>query len=722
MQDEKMKLSKTSIATLAIMATLAFSGISIPVTAASNSTVQVFSPAAPSFVGTAGGFLIGPNPVASQFSSTPTGGATTEQIPNVKGDLNPKPFVTDPKPTSTIPPSVNCPGAACFGITTNSQAATNPIGINAYENHLVNRFTVEPPDQGLCAGNGYVMESLNQGEVQVFSSWNLKAVSPVVSLDSLMGLTTLGWSSGGDIMCQFDSANGGHWIITQFVSANTEASGGPFAGCFVGAQDTCYEGIAVSTGSNPTGSYNVYFLNVNVVNNDPGSDANPDCSTGTCYAGVLLNDYAKTATTRDAFLLFYDEFDLVTNGLNGAQQFAFSKSGLEHGLPASSINVAYENMGTAANLSPIPTNGAYQPISLPGSAWYQVIPAQTTDPTQYDNANGGTGFMLASLDFFGAGDNRVAAFDWTGLSALNSHACNQCNQIQFGGALLTGVVTYQNEGGACPVADYLTVSTFCGLAAQKAGPTPLGDVCSSLGDGEPATCPEGGIATNGDGATNAFFSDGMLWTAVSTVVSQAFKGQSSEFHIGATYWGVGVSDSLRWNQNGNSQGVNQYGSSQSSPSFRISTQGIVSASHEDMEFPAMAASDGNVLMSFTLSGNGGPSGADKGGFYPSSAYLLLSDPGWSSRIHITALGQSPTDGFTEYQYYGTALAEFFRPRWGDYGQAVVDPLTHKFVFASEYIQSPNCSDSTFATDSTCGGTRAHFANWGSSINSLFAGF
>ena len=59
-------------------------------------------------------------------------------------------------------------------------------------------------------------------------------------------------------------------------------------------------------------------------------------------------------------------------------------------------------------------------------------------------------------------------------------------------------------------------------------------------------------------------------------------------------------------------------------------------------------------MTFTLSGNGGPTGADNGGFYPSTAYgrLTSTSNGLSgSVINIADLGESPQDGFTEYQGY-----------------------------------------------------------------------
>jgi hypothetical protein len=258
-----------------------------------------------------------------------------------------------------------------------------------------NPYYVEPADQGLCAGNTnngeYVMETNNQGEMLVFNG-ALARVSAPISLDNVMGLGSIPgsmagpWSSGGDPSCLYDYSNGGHWIITEIVSASSEAKGGPFAGCFIGLALSCYEGIAVSVSSNPLGSYNVYFLNANWNSSEPGQP-------------YLLNDFAKIATTRDAFILFYDEFPLQGGGLgggffNGAQQLAFTKNALELGLPVSSpyFNVAIENMGYFK----VPG----YPICNPsvGGCWYQVIPAQAPDPSQFDNANGGTAFMMGYLD------------------------------------------------------------------------------------------------------------------------------------------------------------------------------------------------------------------------------------------------------------------------------------------------------------------------------------
>lgn len=143
--------------------------------------------------------------------------------------------------------------------------------------------------------------------------------------------------------------------------------------------------------------------------------------------------------------------------------------------------------------------------------------------------------------------------------------------------------------------------------------------------------------------------------------------------------------------------------------------------------PAMAGAsssqDGNsqggggAIMTFTVSGNGGPTGADNGGFYPSTAYGRLSSSSnglLGSEINIADLGQSPADGFTEYQLFTPTQT---RARWGDYSWAIYEPVTGRFYFATNYIQYPNCTGAAFTlTLATCGGTRDGFANWGTSVN------
>lgn len=535
------------------------------------------------------------------------------------------------------PPTVSCEplGPGCDTIDTASGGAVGVKGLNAVDSaeqatNLVG--DIEPPDQGFCGGNGYVIEANNLGELLVFDP-ALQRKSAVLPLDTIMGLTERGWSSGGDTSCVYDADNGGHWFFTQIVSASSEESGGAFVGCFAGVANACYEGIAVTDGPSPFGPYSVYFLNANYNPAEPGYP-------------YMLNDFAKIATSRDAFLVFYDEFPLLGSGLgggffNGAQEFAFNKKALELGLPVAGnrgepnpgFTVAIENMG----LLPTPDGTCFSDNihHLPGfTCWYQVIPAHPPDPTQFDNSYRGSGFMVGTLDFYGLGDTRFAVFDWTGLATLNSPNCSTCSGIQFGGQLFAGVDFYYGEGF---------------LAPQKKGPIPLGDECGaaglSVGTPPPASCPEGRIATNGDGVTQVSQANKQLWLGISTEIAQNYSGRPSpETHQGALYWVVGT-DTF-----------------DDSGYFTLTNQAYVSPQHEELEFPTLASGgtsgqdggNGKAIISFTLSGNGGPTGADSGGFFPSSAYgrLTTTSNGLSgSRINIADAGQSPQDGFTEYMGY-----------------------------------------------------------------------
>jgi hypothetical protein len=559
---------------------------------------------------------------------------------------------------------------------------------------------VEPPDGGTCAGNGYVIDFLNLGEMAVYSGTSLNRASADVTMDSLMGLTSLGWSSGGDTSCLYDYDNGGHWFFSEIVSTTSEAVGGAFVGCFAGVIDSCREGIAVSVSNNPLGAYNVFFINPNLVNPlDPG-------------AGYLFMDFAKMANTRDAFLFFYDEFNFrppVTYptcpaygcyGFNGAQEFAFSKKALEVGYSVSSpyFVAAEENMGLDPKIQPtsgfgLPDGNCETGLEAGLVCWYAQIPAESPDPTQFENTYGGVGWMAGTLDFFSLGDNRVAVWYWEGLSCLNSFNGDSCatapTPLGFGGYIVgtscpgpgpclnVPLGNYLDEGAAC----YATLGGVCGIAQQETGPVPLGYHCNLITATLTAPCAEFGIASNGDFATQVSFADGLIWFAIPTLITQTTPAQ---IHIGADYFVL-----------------------QATPSFSFKMQGYFTAKGEDIVFPSIGGTnDGKTAVAtFTLTGPN---------YYPSSAYGTLSTTGTGTlqsgkTMNIADLGMSPQDGFTEY-------LKPLRPRWGDYNWAVYVPSAGGVYFESEYIQSPNCSNSQFLIDPSCGGTRDPYANWGSSEN------
>ena len=700
-------LSLLSLPVMLLVA--AGSAAAVPTTAAAGAgthavTSKSLGSFKPTFAGSAAtGCASGCHLLTGPFSSPSTAHLTASQTLSRSAKARDRaralpllrPHVPGQANASTIKiPTVSCqplrPG--CDNISGFAGGSTGVKGLNAVDSatHTANIFKdVEPPDQGLCAGNGSVVETNNIGEILIFNK-ALKRVSPVISLDRVMGLTQRHWSSGGDPSCLYDSANGGHWFFTEIVSASPENKGGAFTGCFSGVANDCYEGIAVTKGSSPFGPYNTYFLSADYNPAEPGTPS-------------LLNDFAKISATRDAFLVFYDEFPLLGSlpGLgggffNGAQEFAFNKTALEKGLPVAKVTVARENMGLLK--TPNGTCFSDNRFFEPGVAcWIGVIPAVAANPGQFDNSHGGSGFMLTNPDFYGLGGNQLAVFDWTGLRNLNSSACSACSGIRFGGQLFSGVQHYYDPsflGATSP-------ATF--LAPQKAGPIPLGDLCGKAKLSTVAHCPEGGISTNGDNITQAAQGNGQLSAGAATEIVQTYASSNTpETHAGAAYWVVGTRS---FDQTGR---------------FSLTSQGYVTAMHEDLEFPAFAAgaSNGRAIASFTLNGNGGTAGADNGGFFPSSAFGRLTSTSGTllqSTINIADLGQSPQDGFTEYLNYPSATPAY-RPRWGDYGNAIL--MGGKYYFASEYIQYPNCAPPAFNPFAigTCGGTRDGMANWGTSVN------
>ena len=289
--------------------TLAHGALSVPVGGLSGQIDTSPVGHAPSSVGLANGHVLEgprglvPTPLSPGQVVGPAGISShaTTPSPNKPG-LDARTTGTSTVPISAgplaVPPNVTCMpvGPGCDTISLGGAGATtDPFGINAFNNDAANGQTVEPPDQGMCAGNGFVVEIENLGELQILGE-NFHHGSAIITLDNLMGLTGLGWSSGGDIQCLYDQGNGGHWFITEIVSESSEANGGAFTGCFAGILDGCLEGLSVSVTDNPTGAWNTYFVEPNSFNSDPG-------------VGYFLNDFAKDATTQNAFLMFYDEFN-----------------------------------------------------------------------------------------------------------------------------------------------------------------------------------------------------------------------------------------------------------------------------------------------------------------------------------------------------------------------------------------------------------------------------
>lgn len=518
------------------------------------------------------------------------------------------------------------------GSTPSRGAALSVKGLNAFDMVSTHGFNVEPPDQGLCAGNGRVIEMVNL-VLRVYDA-NLNPLAGAEQLETFFGQPLAFGVLGGDVTVQGDprcywDAGSRRWYLSQL---DLDLSAG-----------TSQFNLAVSQTSNPLGAYNLYSL-------DNTDSFNPGCTNG-CFG-----DQPLLGANQDALFISTNEFPIFDNGFNGAVLYTVDKRALAEG--ATTANTVIDYIGLSI---PIPGAAAGSCAASGGAqCWYSVQPAIAPTADSNDSSRGGVEYALSALDFTGSGDNRVALWAITNTGSIR----------KVSPSIKVMEATVSSETYAAPPS----------FVSQKAGPIPQGDSGRFDPAGNPQ--PEGPIQTNDDRINATVYANGLIWGALTTKMTVVSQGK-----VGIAYFAVNP----RLTRSGLTGTMAQ--------------QGYVVAPGNNVIFPSIGMNeDGNGVMSFTLTGDG---------YFPTSAYTTINARSGAGNVKIAALGQSPQDSFTEYQFLGTPS---YRPRWGDYSAAVA--AGDSIYFAAEYIQSPNCSDSAWAVDPTCGGTRSRSANWGTSLSKV----
>ncbi len=567
-------------------------------------------------------------------------------------DLNLVRSLTGAQGPGTTPGSVSFPqGAAKGSVPHESSNSSNDSqdgavqtakGLNAHDLAVTHGFAVEPPDQGLCAGNGFVVEMVNLN-LQVFNP-NLEPLSGPMVLETFFGETVAFGFGGADVTIQGDprcywDANTQRWFLSNLVLDLST--------------NTAWFDIAVSATSSPLGGFNLYSL-------DNTDNFNPGCP---CFG-----DQPTMGANHDAIFISTNEFSINHPVFNGAVLYTIDMKALAAGADSANTVVDYIGLDVLTPSTPgLPKGSCVATHGL--NCWASVRP--TSSPTSGDQRFGGVEYLLSALDFANLHDNRIAVWAVTNTSSISSETPS----------VGLRVATIASESYVFP-----------GFARQKAGTIPLGQSgrysCEPHPCAKPKPQTEGPIQTNDDQIESAVYANGLVWGGLNTTMPIVSKGK-----IGIAYFAV--------SPNLTSSGL----------TATIAKQGYLVSPGNDVEFPSIGMDSlGHGLISFTLSGPG---------YFPSSAYATLDGSG-AGKVKVAALGQSPQDGFTEYEFRFVPppppSVGVFRPRWGDYSAAVAVGQT--IYFASEYIQYPNCTLAVFKTDTTCGGTRTRAANWGTSINKL----
>src|SRR6202165_3242316 len=551
----------------------------------------------------------------------------------------------------------------------NPSVLTSFDGLNHFAQRTANggnQFSLEPPDQGLCSGNGYVLETIND-VLAIYDQAGNKLKGPV-DLNRFYGYpaainrtTLVRGQFVTDPSCYYDGATK-RWFHVV-LTLDTFPSGR-----FRGSN---HLDLAVSQTANPLGAWNVYRVPVQ----DDGTQGTPNhgCSTGPYPVkpdnpNACLGDYPHIGADANGFYITTNEYSFFGPEFKAAQVYAFSKQALAAG----SANVA---------VTQLDTTGAVR-----GSqAGFTVWPAESTSGDFNTSANG--------TEYF-----------------LSSNAADEVNKLMTRTSrdLIVWTLTNTRSLGTTP---HISLSTKVLRVArysappganQKAGNTPLAD-CLNDTTLRAGTAPDGTplfgclrlvvtakpvdtqaedqkIDTNDTRMQQVTYAGGVLYGALDTAVKVKGKNEA-----GIEWFAVRPS--------GEEGGA------------RLANQGFVASAGTNLSYPALTVnSDGVGAIAFSLMGAND---------YPRAAGGPFDAQSGVGAIHVAGVGQGPDDGFTDY---GPAFGNPDRPRWGDYGVAVIDGSS--IWIASEYI-GQTCDFTTFvATIFRCGNTRTQLGNWDTRITKL----
>ena len=642
------------------------------------------------------------------FSASGSGDVTQAEFPgqqdNPDGSPGPYPgIITDRSLSNGVGNGVS--------VNSGKKAKSNPTfnsgfeGLNHYQQRYSrggNQFSVEPPDQGLCVGNGYVVEAVNdvlnvfntsgQSQLPDNTAANIVAgfprnVNHAVDLNSFYGYAPAINRSTGvrgefvtDPSCLYDSATGRFFMVVLTLDPQVP---GPCQGVF-----SCVNhlDLAVSKTSDPTGLWNIYRIDV----------TNDGTNTGGVNPGPYLGDYPHMGADANGIYLTTNAYPWHANGFSGAQIYALSKAQLAAG--AASVTVVH--MDTSGMVNAPSDAGSTQP-------GFTVWPAQSS-ANQFNSDNGGTEYFLSSNAAdeathpkAGSGGNYTSKqlVQWTlsNTSSLNSASPALALSNKIVSVEQYAIPPQQKQPGSGSAPDTTVPQGYC--LNDETTATLSGTGCYRLLVSTTihnATKPEvvTRIDSNDTRMQQVMYANGKLWGALDTAINPDGGGQRA----GIAWFAI------------------------TAGSAKVALQGYLGAAGYDFTYPAIGVTaSGRGVMAFTATGDS---------LNPSAAYASIDAVYGVGAWNTVPGGQGAAadDGFTGYK--AQRFPNPIRPRWGDYGAAAVDG--NSIWIASEYIGGAcNYTDwggPFFVGGSgdnllgTCGGAshgpgdRTALANWSTRIS------
>jgi hypothetical protein len=463
-------------------------------------------------------------------------------------------------------------------------------GLNFFDQRFANggnQFSVEPPDQALCVGNGYVVEATND----VFKVLTTAGTTLIHNEDlntfygypaAINRTTLVRGPSITDPVCYYDNDTRQFYLVV--LTFDTV----PATGANTGRN---HLDVAVTTNGDPSGTWNIYRI---ATQND-GTEGTPNHGCGRTATtpptrtnpNACFPDYPHIGADAYGVYVSANEFPLFVGGFQGAEIYAFSKRALARGDASITVNLL-DTLGYG-----------------PDGGGFTVWPAQSP-AGQYELANNGTEYFMSSRAVFSNTGIATSMLTWaiTNSASLDTNAPSL--NLLVGETNTLGYAVFQR-------------------ASQKAGSIPLGQctVTASCAAAVGATLQtafaESPLNANDSRIQQVSFANGRLWGALDTGL--IIPGDPTP-RAGIAYF------ILVPQLNG------------ATLKARVATQGYIGAPFTEVGYPTIAAlANGRGVISYTLSGPND---------FPSVAYSSLDPVAGAGDIHIALAGAGPQDGFSGY--------------------------------------------------------------------------
>jgi hypothetical protein len=242
--------------------------------------------------------------------------------------------------------------AAAAAAAATSSALVNFNGVSSRDSQFTNfDQTFEPPDQGLCEGNGFVLEPVNSA-YRIYRTTG-KSLRGPFNINDLFNVGGKEFTS--DPRCWFDASSQTWFATILFLNDSSTASSLL---------------IAVRHNSDPRGLWNEYSIDTT---DDPSGSGCP------CFG-----DQPRIGIDQTNLYVTADEFSILGPQFNGAEMWAIDKSDL--------------------------VDGAVSPhfVNFPHLTTDTTAPQPALSTGRPDAE-----YFLSSLDPSGTGDNRIGVWAMT---------------------------------------------------------------------------------------------------------------------------------------------------------------------------------------------------------------------------------------------------------------------------------------------------------------------